>query len=155
MPTKVKRVQVLLKEQVLTHIETISNDLGISLSKVVSILTEEALAHRGMFDPVGEARKAVIPGRGIPTEHLTDIQREVAATERGWTPNNPNSIESFTPEWGSASEVSLTEDRSKNPGLNVTTANKAGTSQVEISQDDLVLLEKLKKLKALEDAGII
>lgn len=145
MGTKVKRVQVLLKEQVLTHIETISNDLGISLSKVISILTEEALAHRGMFDPVNEARKAVIPGRGIPTEHLTDVQREVAAVERGWSPNNPNSIESFTPEWD--------EDGNKIPGLNVTSVNKR--SSADISDDDLVLLEKLKKLKALEDAGII
>ena len=49
MPTTSKRIQVQLRSEVLKTVEQLSEDKGLSLSKVVSLLLEEALAHRGMY----------------------------------------------------------------------------------------------------------
>lgn len=49
MPTTSKRIQVQLRSEVLKTVEQLSEDKGLSLSKVVSLLLEEALAHRGLY----------------------------------------------------------------------------------------------------------
>jgi len=49
VPTPNKRVQVLLKPRALEIIEKISEDENLSLSKICSLLIEEALVTRGAY----------------------------------------------------------------------------------------------------------
>ena len=109
MPTKVKRCQVLLKEKVLEEVEKISEETGVSLSKVISALTEEALLNRGVLgaDNSGASK---------------------------------TSFSEFYKEQIDKSNKQLVEAINETP---------------ELTDGDIELLGKLKKLKALEEAGII
>lgn len=51
MPTSSKRVQVLLKPDLLETVEQIAKEQGLSLGKVVALLTEEAAIKRGLYKP--------------------------------------------------------------------------------------------------------
>ena len=51
MPTSSKRVQVLLKPDLLETVEQIAKEQGLSLGKVVALLTEEAAINRGLYKP--------------------------------------------------------------------------------------------------------
>ena len=50
MPTKKKRVGFIPREDVMTIIEKLSIENNLSNSKIISILVEEALSIRGMFN---------------------------------------------------------------------------------------------------------
>ena len=50
MPTKKKRVGFIPREDVLKIIEKLSNENNLSNSKIISILVEEALSLRGIFN---------------------------------------------------------------------------------------------------------
>jgi len=50
MPTKKKRVGFIPREDVMRIIEKLSTENNISNSKIISILVEEALSIRGIFD---------------------------------------------------------------------------------------------------------
>ena len=50
MPTNLKRVQVLLRPEVLEIIETLSNKDGLALSKTCALLIEEMLEAKGLLD---------------------------------------------------------------------------------------------------------
>ena len=50
MPTKKKRVGFITREDVMRIIEKLSKENNLSNSKIISILVEEALAKRGIFN---------------------------------------------------------------------------------------------------------
>ncbi len=50
MPTKKKRVGFIPRDDVMRIIETLSIENNLSNSKIISILVEEALSIRGIFD---------------------------------------------------------------------------------------------------------
>ena len=50
MPTKKKRVGFIPREDVMRIIEKLSNENNLSNSKIISILVEEALSIRGIFN---------------------------------------------------------------------------------------------------------
>ena len=50
MPTKKKRVGFIPREEVMKIIDRLSIENNLSNSKIISILVEEALSIRGMFD---------------------------------------------------------------------------------------------------------
>ena len=50
MPTKKKRVGFIPREDVMRIIETLSSENNLSNSKIISILVEEALSIRGIFN---------------------------------------------------------------------------------------------------------
>ena len=50
MPTKKKRVGFIPREDVMRIIEKLSKENNLSYSKIISILVEEALSIRGMFN---------------------------------------------------------------------------------------------------------
>jgi len=50
MPTKKKRVGFIPREDVMRIIETLSSENNLSNSKIISILVEEALSIRGLFN---------------------------------------------------------------------------------------------------------
>ena len=50
MPTKKKRVGFIPREDVMRIIEKLSTENNLSNSKIISILVEEALSMRGIFD---------------------------------------------------------------------------------------------------------
>ena len=50
MPTKKKRVGFIPREEVMRIIEKLSMENNLSNSKIISILVEEALSIRGIFD---------------------------------------------------------------------------------------------------------
>ena len=50
MPTKKKRVGFIPREDVMKIIEKLSTENNLSSSKIISILVEEALSNRGIFN---------------------------------------------------------------------------------------------------------
>ena len=50
MPTKKKRVGFIPREEVMKIIDRLSTENNLSNSKVISILVEEALSRRGIFN---------------------------------------------------------------------------------------------------------
>ena len=50
MPTKKKRVGFIPREDVMRIIEKLSTENNLSISKIISILVEEALSIRGIFN---------------------------------------------------------------------------------------------------------
>ena len=61
MPTSNKRVQVLLKPRVTEIIERISEDENLSLSKICSLLIEEALITRGAYSKTSRMQEILPP----------------------------------------------------------------------------------------------
>ena len=89
MPSPSKRIQVLLRSNVLETVEQISEEKGLSLSKVVSLLLEEALAHRGRYgadsernSPQAEAFESFLSSQpvGVPVTYKNKHGREITAT---------------------------------------------------------------------------
>ena len=59
MPTKKKRVGFIPREDVMRIIEKLSTENNLSNSKIISILVEEALSIRGIFNKkIGKASKS-------------------------------------------------------------------------------------------------
>ena len=50
MPTKKKRVGFIPREGIMKIVDKLSFENNLSNSKIISILVEEALAHRGLFN---------------------------------------------------------------------------------------------------------
>ena len=61
MPTPNKRVQVLLKPRALEIIQKISDDENLSLSKICSLLIEEALVTRGAYSKTSHIVEVLPP----------------------------------------------------------------------------------------------
>jgi len=55
MPTKKKRVGFIPREEVMNIIDRLSNENNLSISKIISILVEEALTSRGIYNKSSKA----------------------------------------------------------------------------------------------------
>ena len=65
MPTKKKRVGFIPREDVMRIIEKLSTENNLSNSKIISILVEEALSIRGMFNKKnGKATQSYLLNKG-------------------------------------------------------------------------------------------
>ena len=70
MPTKKKRVGFIPREDVMRIIEKLSMENNLSNSKIISILVEEALSIRGIFNKNnGKAN----PSFKLPENHLQNL----------------------------------------------------------------------------------
>ena len=78
MPTPNKRVQVLLKPRALEIIEKISEDENLSLSKICSLLIEEALVTRGAYSKTSHMVE-VLP----PTPERDSLMRRDSVVKAG------------------------------------------------------------------------
>ncbi len=58
MPTKKKRVGFIPREEVMRIIDKLSIENNLSNSKIISILVEEALSIRGVFNKNGKANQS-------------------------------------------------------------------------------------------------
>ena len=130
MPTKVKRCQVLLKEKALEEVEKISEQTGLSLSKVISLLTEEALL--------------------IRKGDLAQSGQEEPPTSAGTVAPDNGPQRGFSEFYGTTYLKKDYLRKKANEHL-----EQCVEPSVNLSDDDIELLGKLKKLKALEEAGII
>ena len=96
MPTKKKRVGFIPREDVLELIDKLSTENNLSNSKIISILVEEALSIRGMFNKkTGKVIKSILEVKdnseyltGDPTEN--EINENLAINSK--LVNNKNSI---------------------------------------------------------------
>lgn len=130
MPTKVKRCQVLLKEKALEEVEKISEQTGLSLSKVISLLTEEALL--------------------IRKGDLAQSEQDEPPTSAGTVAPDNGPQRGFSEFYGTTYLKKDYLRKKANEHL-----EQCVEPSVNLSDDDIELLGKLKKLKALEEAGII
>ena len=102
MPTPVQRVQVLLRPRVLEAIKELSAEEDLTLSKTCSMLVEEALISRGLFNkttrrkereeaqPAGQMAKDVVEAglshflqqavAGSDT-HMTTVEKKTEAID--------------------------------------------------------------------------
>ena len=70
MPTKKKRVGFIPREDVMRIIDKLSMENNLSNSKIISILVEEALSIRGIFNKNnGKAN----PSFHLPKDHLQNL----------------------------------------------------------------------------------
>ena len=61
MPSPSQRIQCLLRPKTLETVKAVAESQDRSLSRMISDLVEEALAHRGLMDPAGFSRDVVSP----------------------------------------------------------------------------------------------
>ena len=120
------RTQVLLKPKVLEQVKAIAERDQISVSNVLRVLVDEALAARGVGGPEPT----------IPSHHLTpDIQlaaqREAKASENGWTPQmGIEAMDRYLPNYQQS-------------------APPVTTQSPEVDNELLALAKKLKLLKEM------
>ena len=79
MPTPAKRIQCLLRPDVLKLVETISEEENLSASKVVSMLVEEALETRGVVNK--SKGKKTLPSVFEETLGKEGVQAQVVASK--------------------------------------------------------------------------
>ena len=70
MPTKKKRVGFIPREDVMRIIDKLSIENNLSNSKIISILVEEALSTRGIFN---KNNGKATPSFKLPEEHLQNF----------------------------------------------------------------------------------
>ena len=70
MPTKKKRVGFIPREDVMRIIDKLSIENNLSNSKIISILVEEALSIRGIFN---KNNGKAIPSYKLPENHSQEI----------------------------------------------------------------------------------
>ena len=131
MPSPTKRIQVLLRPRVLEVVEDLSEKEDFTLSKTVSMLVEEALISRGLFDKgYRTGNREALALQKEEQKLQTELEREegLERDEDGYF---------FRPE-----EVS-------GLGKHVTLVAKKTQA---IDDEDLALL---KKIKALKDVGLL
>ena len=94
MPTKKKRVGFIPREDVLELIDKLSTENNLSNSKIISILVEEALSIRGMFNKkTGKVTKSYLEVKDNSeylTENLTENKINEKLTLNSKLVNNKN-----------------------------------------------------------------
>ena len=70
MPTKKKRVGFIPREDVMRIIDKLSIENNLSNSKIISILVEEALSIRGIFN---KNNGKAFPSFHLPVDHLQNL----------------------------------------------------------------------------------
>ena len=98
MPTKKKRVGFIPREDVMRIIEKLSTENNLSNSKIISILVEEALSTRGIFNKKnGKATKSYQPNNydsqhiSANSENILDNAKLSSDTKLGNHFNSSNS----------------------------------------------------------------
>ena len=82
MPTKKKRVGFIPREDVFEIIDKLSTENNLSNSKIISILVEEALSIRGIFNKkTGKVNKAYAAGNNS-LDYLTEDSSESDINEK-------------------------------------------------------------------------
>ena len=76
MPTKKKRVGFIPREDVMRIIEKLSNENNLSNSKIISILVEEALSIRGIFNKKNGKETQLHQLNGDYSKNLFDNSRD-------------------------------------------------------------------------------
>ena len=75
MPTKKKRVGFIPREDVMKIIDKLSTENNLSNSKIISILVEEALSIRGIFN---KNNGKAIPSLQLPESHSKKLSKNSA-----------------------------------------------------------------------------
>jgi len=95
MPTKKKRVGFIPREDVMRIIDKLSIENNLSNSKIISILVEEALSVRGIFNKKsGKASQSYLDIKGF-SENLTEELNESKDSEKLSCNNFRNQNDSF------------------------------------------------------------
>ena len=98
MPTKKKRVGFIPREDVMKIIDKLSIENNLSNSKIISILVEEALSIRGIFNKKnGKATKLYIERKDDPNdicENSTDLVNNAKFSIETKSGNHFNPIKS-------------------------------------------------------------
>ena len=82
MPTKIKRIGFIPREDVLEIIDKLSIENNLSNSKIISILVEEALSIRGIFNKkTGKVTRSFL-GFQNSSEYLTEDSNEYENNEK-------------------------------------------------------------------------
>ena len=76
MPTKKKRIGFIPREDVMRIIEKLSTENNLSNSKIISILVEEALSIRGIFDKKNGKETQLHQLNGDYSKNLFDNSRD-------------------------------------------------------------------------------
>ena len=72
MPTKKKRVGFIPREDVMRIIDKLSIENNLSISKIISILVEEALSKRGVFNMKYGKLTQIYPQNNYHSQNLSD-----------------------------------------------------------------------------------
>ena len=82
MPTKKKRVGFIPREDVLEIIDKLSKENNLSNSKIISILVEEALSIRGIFNKkTGKVSKSYLEVKDA-SDYLTEASNDNEINEK-------------------------------------------------------------------------
>ena len=76
MPTKKKRVGFIPREDVMRIIDKLSIENNLSNSKIISILVEEALSIRGIFNKKNGKATQVYQSNNFYSQNLADNSRD-------------------------------------------------------------------------------
>ena len=82
MPTKKKRVGFIPREDVMRIIEKLSTENNLSNSKIISILVEEALSIRGIFNKKNGKATQSFRLDDITSENLSDNSTNYIGNEK-------------------------------------------------------------------------
>ena len=82
MPTKKKRVGFIPREDVMRIIEKLSTENNLSNSKIISILVEEALSIRGIFNKKNGKATQSYRLDDNTSEHLSDNSTNYIGNEK-------------------------------------------------------------------------
>ena len=85
MPTKKKRVGFIPRDDVMRIIDKLSIENNLSNSKIVSILVEEALSIRGIFNKKN--------GKAIQSNQLNNNRKDITDNYGDFIENSKNSID--------------------------------------------------------------
>ncbi len=72
MPTKKKRVGFIPRDDVMRIIDKLSIENNLSISKIISILVEEALSKRGVFNKKNGKSTQSFVANNYHSQHLSD-----------------------------------------------------------------------------------
>jgi len=87
MPTKKKRVGFIPRDDVMRIIDKLSIENNLSNSKIISILVEEALSIRGIFDKKN--------GKAIQSNHLNNNKEVLSDNYGDFIDNAKHSIDTY------------------------------------------------------------
>ena len=82
MPTKKKRVGFIPREDVMKVIDILSLENNLSISKIISILVEEALCIRGIYNKKTGKLNQLYQGFKDDLQELADISSDLEANEK-------------------------------------------------------------------------
>ena len=138
MPTQHKREAVQLRPEVHSLILQLATETSLSKSKVLSLLVEEALKARGMYDgPALSANAKMLPPDVLESVR-TEAGEQLPVTRN--THAKPDGL-SFTQRINQ----NIAESKIKEPSTDTDVLNNLGSDDEEM----------LRKIKVLQAAGIL